>query len=423
MIIDSQFFITNYTGKLPLSLMSMPSGFLPDPVKVSEYNRFIQNIDTIYATQNIDGEIPKFWTRRTQTVNEMGNIAYTYEPHPESTLTSLSSLSSYYFILRDNSSVPVKIPVNGGETIGFNDISSLPIVNSITSNVPQPSGAIDDRRISISGNNAVDILFNLTNLRPLDSYYYNIESVGGNWPVNITAESGVLKPARVTGSVTTNLLFCPSTGLCGSNILPYTVTEDCLLKNPDLLYTTLRMSIIPEANTGIQVYSDHYTIICDNCLPSKPVAEVLNPTTLTPQNSTTVNEDNFDGLAYHDFVLRFSELQILEDNDKNYSYSVETIGAEWPIIYVTPTGGVATIKRGQRTVNVSGRFFFCPTTGLCPPGSPNVPPYSIPSYPKFLSGEDSLSDVSTIKIRAALESYDCPGEKVYSNTSIISFIR
>lgn len=421
MIINSQFFITSYTGKKPLNLMELPSEFIDDTMKTSEYNKFIQSIDTIYGTQNIDGGIPKFWTRKIQTTNALGNIVYTYEPHPESTLTELSSLSSYYFILRDSTYAPVKIPVNGGEVIGYTDISSLPVVSGARSCSAKSSSDTKCLQLKLTDNNRADLIFDLANMRPTDSYIYEIESVGGNWPVNINPISGIIKPAKPTGIIDVNVLFCPTTGNCGgcntNGSLDYCLTDECFLKDQSQLYTTVRLSIKPEIQPDMESYSDHYTIICDKCLPPKPKIEFVS------EVSTDVIDNNFDGVAYYNFKLKITH----EDNnsivDRNYSYTIETLSSEWPIIYITPTGGIATIKTGQSTTEFEGRFYFCPTTGLCPPGANNVPPYSIPSYPIFLKGEDDLADIAKVKLRASVDSYDCPGQKVYSNTNTISYIR
>jgi hypothetical protein len=264
------------------------------------------------------------------------------------------------------------------------------------------------------------MIFDLANLRPTDSYIYQIESVGGNWPVNVSPISGIIKPAKPTGIIDINVLFCPSTGLCGNDILDYSLIDECYLKDQSKIYTTVRLSLKPEVQPDMETYSDHYTIICDKCLPSKPSIEFVYTT--TPVNN--VSDASFtDGIPYYDFTLKVTH----EDNnskvDRNYIYTVETLSAEWPIVFITPTGGIVTIKTGQSTTQFDGKFYFCPTTGLCPQGSNNVPPYSIPSYPIFLRGEDGLADTSKVKIRASVDSYDCPGQKVYSNTNTISYIR
>jgi hypothetical protein len=416
MIINSQFFISHYTGKESLDLMSMPSGFEEDNIKKAEYNRFIQSIDTIYASQNLNGEVPKFWTRRTQIIDDFGNVSYTNEPHPLSTLTSLSSMSSYYFILRDSTEVPVKIPVKGGEVFGFTDSSSLPIVDSVSSCLSTVSSDESCSQIKLTSNNFTDVIFNISNLRPYESYFYEISSISANWPVDINPVSGIIKPAKATGVIEINALFCPSTGICGSNILDYTLSNECLLTDPNKVYATIQLSIKPTTQPDLEVYSDHFSVFCEDCLPSRPTVSISG------SESDLVDGNTFDGFAYYNFDLVIAETGIL-NNDKNYTYQIETLSAEWPFIFITPTGGIATINSGSKEISINNQFFICPATGLCPPGTPGVPTYSIPNYPKFLLGEEIVAERSSIKIRASIESYDCPGQKVYSNTRTITFIR
>lgn len=420
-MINSQFFITHYTGRESLDLMSIPTAFANDPIKISEYERFIQSIDTIYGSQNLDGEIPKFWTRRTQTIDALGNIVYSNEPHPESTLTSLTSMASYYFILRDSSDVPVKIPINGGEVYGFTDISSLPIVASVTSCTSALPTGTTCSQITLKDNNLTDIIFNLENLRPYDSYVYEIGSIGANWPVDVTPVSGLIKPATPSGSIEINALFCPSTGVCGSNILEYSLSNDCLLKNPNTLYATIQLKVRP-VSSDLEIYSDHYSLFCEDCLPPKPSCLIKSVSSNDIENEATINEADFEDNPYHEFKIEIQEQDALV-TDKNYSYSIESLSAEWPVIFISPTGGIATISKGQNSTVFVNKLYFCPSTGLCPPGSPGVPDYSIPSYPKFLLGEDAVAGLSKVKLRVSVESYDCPGQKVYSNTSTISYIR
>lgn len=442
MIINSQFFMCQYNGKQPLPLMEIPESLDSDAIKRSEYNKFIQSIDSIYATQDIDGNIPKFWTTRTQQTDALGNISYKYVPHPESTLENLSSATSYYFILRDSTLLPIKIPVIGGEIIGFSDISSLPTVNGISSCnglVTECSGTSKTccRSVSASGNNFVDIIFNLSNLRPLESYSYSIESVGANWPVNVNPASGIFRPAKSDGQIKIDAIFCPTTGLCGSNILTHNIDNDSLLKNNSIKYANIQLTLRPSgySDSNLIINSDHYSILCENCLPTLPILSLSSPVQISAASGTpeptriipaedhvSIIEDYFDGLAYDEFNLNINELEI-SPRDKKYSYSIETLSADHPIVFITPTGGVINVRQGTTGTYTNIKFFLCPSTGLCLPGSGFIPSYSIPSYPKFLIGEDSIAGVINVKIRASVEHYDYPGQKVYSNTRVVSFIR
>ena len=119
MIINTQFFITYYVGKDALSLTETPDN-LSDS-QLIEYNKLMQSVSAIYASQNLDsgGTIPKFWTQLVQYTDSLGNMSYRYAPHPDSDLTQLDSRSSYYFIVRDESALPLRIPAAGGSFIRF----------------------------------------------------------------------------------------------------------------------------------------------------------------------------------------------------------------------------------------------------------------------------------------------------------------
>lgn len=452
MIINGQFYIFTYTGIESLDLMNIPEAINNDDAAREKYNKFIQSIDTIYGPQNLIGEMPKFWTRLTQVSDSVGNTVYAYEPHPESTLSSLSSLTAYYIILRDSSIPPIKVPALGGEVFGFTDISSLPIFDGVgscnaavescasggtgagtgtgtgTTNTQNNSAASCCSQIVLSENNSADITFGLSNMRPFESYIYSIESVAANWPINISPISGIIKPSKDTGKIDVNLMFCPSTGVfCGNNVVDYSVNDNCLLKNNKLKSANIRMSIKPLDRQELEIYSDQYTVVCNDCLPGSYVVNIISPGGGI-QNETTIVEDDFDGFAYHEFDIAIdaptNDTDSKFDNDTNFTYSVEVLEAEWPIIFVSPTGGIITAQKdSNRAIQKQNRFFLCPTSGLCQKGSNNVPDYNVPKYPTFLAGEDILTSVYNVKIRVSVESYDCPGNKVYSNTSTISFIR
>lgn len=320
-MINSQFFIANYTGKTPLDLMGLPSEFVGDSDKIAEYNRFIQSIDTIYGSQNLDGSIPKFWTRRVQTTDELNNIQYINQPHPESTLTSLDSTLSYYFILRDSADVPVKIPINGGEILGGSQVSSLPIIDSVASCSANSISGCNE--LVLTDNNKANIKFNISNLKPYESYIYEIMSIGGDWPVNVNPISGILKPSKPSGSIDINTVFCPTTGLCGDNMLNYSLNSACSVKNPDSLYTTLQLKI-KSSLSNTEIYSDHFSIFCHDCLP-QPIDATITPQYIqldeTSGNTIEV-ATTISGILPH----------------KLYSYSYRSLSANWPLFVKNRTG-------------------------------------------------------------------------------------
>lgn len=397
MIINSQFFITYYTGKEPLSLMTMPASFAPDSMQRIEYDKLIQSIDTIYSSQNIEGNIPKFWTRRTQTVDQLGNIKYFYEPHPDSTLTQLDSKAAYYFIVRDTTAIPIKIPAAGGLLLGFTDANKLPdvLAESIVN-----TKLTSDSRYAFSPQ--------ITNLQPYEEYRYQFKTVNANWPVGINSISGVLKPATDMASIESSVGFCPSTGNCDTNVMPFSLPEACSLSSSDNKSITMQLSITPISFDGPEVLSNQFTIECEDCLPKPAIA-------ISSKSDTQVVEPVGDDAEPASYTF-----EILTDNlelEKQYTYSIEVLQSQWPFVFVTPTGGSIVIKSSTDKPVLDGKIFFCPTTGLCPPNQNGVVPYTVPAYPKFLTGAATYN----VTLRAVLDSAECDTETVYSVPVTISY--
>lgn len=397
MIINSQFFITYYIGKEPLPLKSIPPSLTPNSPARIEYDNFMQAIDTIYGSQTLDGSIPKFWTRRTQAVDQLGNIKYFYEPHPDSTLSQLDSKSSYYFIVRDTTAIPVRIPSFGGLLLGFTDANKLP--NVLPESMPNKKLSADSR---YSFSPRID------NLQPYEEYKYEYKTVNANWPVSISTISGIIKPSTDKATIESSIGFCPTTGNCDTNVMPFTLPAECTLSSASNKTITMQLSISPLSYTGTEVLSNQFTVECEDCLPKPSIS-------ISGTSSATVVEPTSDEAepASYSFEISTNNLEI----DKEYLYNIEVLRSEWPFVFTTPTSGSITIKSSTDKPPLGGKIFFCPTTGLCPPNQNGVGSYIVPSYPKFLTGSASYSVV----LRAVLDAVECDTETVYSLPVTISY--
>jgi len=397
MIINSQFFITYYIGTEPLPLKTIPPSLAPNSTGRIEYDNFMQAIDTIYGSQTLDGSIPKFWTRRTQTVDQLGNIKYFYEPHPDSTLSQLDSKSSYYFIVRDTTAIPVRIPAIGGLLLGFTDANKLP--NVLPETIPNTKLSTDSK-YSFSPK--------IENLQPYEEYKYEFKTVNANWPVSINSISGVIKPSTGQASIESSIGFCPSTGNCDTNVMPFTLPEACTLSSSDNKSITMQLSVSPLSYNGAEVLSNQFTIECEDCLP-KPFIAISGK---SPAIVVEPTSDDADPASYgFELVTRNLEL------DKEYSYRIEVLRSEWPFVFTTPTSGTINIKSSTDKPLLDGQLFFCPATGLCPPNQNGVANYTVPSYPKFLTGAAAYN----VTLRAVLDSSECNTETVYSLPITISY--
>lgn len=271
MIINSQFFITYYMGNQPLPLTTTPTNLTP--AQSGDYQRFIQNIGAIYGSQAPNGKIPKFWTKLTQTTDSLGNIKYSYIPHPDSDLQSLSSKSAYYFIVRDESAIPLKIPSVGGSLIGFTDGSSLPRV--VSSSIPNIV-------LTSASGNSLFISPRIDNLQPYEEYRYQFKSVDANWPITINPQSGILRPSTSSGVINANAAFCLSSGECDSSFLEYRSEQGAnplgilASQTTNNKYAIINLSVTPTSYSGSEILSDQFVILCKDCLPERtsPTADL-----------------------------------------------------------------------------------------------------------------------------------------------------
>lgn len=359
MNINSQFFIANYTGKEPLNLMARPSTNIND---ISDYNRFVEAVSTIYASQNATGGIPVFWTVRDISVDSAGNTQYTYIADTNSSLKQLVPREAYYFILRDSSYVPVRIPTVGGSLPGFAESNELPII------IP-PSATVT---LDQSTLNKYSFTIDFEKLQPYETYQYEVKNVFSNWPVVITPVSGIIKPSEPQTSIDLSVTFCANTGLCpsgtnglieyNSNYIQQALTGGIV---PPSLQSTLQVEVMPISYSGLEILSKQFTIQCNDCLPKLSIDLPSESVTLSGKNNYC-----------YDLVANVSGLVPYQE----YSYEFRSIVANWPAI-VTPISGV--FKSAKTTNSIKAKLAFCPSTILCSSGTLGVLDYDINKY-KYL---------------------------------------
>jgi hypothetical protein len=398
MIINSQFFITYYSGNQRLSLKTVPEN-LTDEGR-AEYDRFIQSVSAIYASQSANGKIPKFWTKLIEGTDSLGNKRYFYAPHPESDLEFLDPRSSYYFIVRDESAIPLKIPAIGGSLPGFTNTATklLPnvIPDSITSSI-----------LTLADGNSIVINPQIENLQPYEEYRYVFKSVDANWPVSVNAISGILKPSTSKGLIKARVTFCPTSGSCDTNILDYNLPQPCLFTKDSDKYAIMELSITPISYEGPETISNQFSIGCKDCLPKSSISLSSSvPNIVNRPTDTAVN-------ASYEFNLSIDNLL----KNQMYSYKIETINSQWPVIFIGPSSGTIDVKSITTVPQISSKILFCQSTGICQPGQNGVNNYSIPSYPKFWTGPIDYD----VMLRASLVSSSCPSEVTYSNPLVVTY--
>lgn len=323
MIINSPLSITHYAGQTPLSLTGQGVGL--DSDQLIDFNKLLQSVSTIYASQSgTNGPIPTFWTR----LSGVQNGIKIYQPDSNSTLTSLEPRSSYYFIMRDSTTFPLSIPAAGGPLEGFiDDIINLPSIRitSVTSSVSNP--VVQDPSATIGtpveapapvqpptsdeapapldnqnnnpivaqaiipnsfneNNNIYSFNINVSGLQSYKNYTYTVDIVDAEWPTyfigqpsgTLTAEKNVLNTIENISSITNRLVFCVS-GVCDS--YPEILNEYTLPNYPTLWRSSVDYRVIMRASIKCNdclndniVYSDYiilkYTTSNSNTTPSLP---------------------------------------------------------------------------------------------------------------------------------------------------------
>lgn len=346
MIINSQFFITHYNGKDPLPLKTSPTNLSDSDQLI--YNKFIQSIGSIHSSQDINGKILKFWTKLTETKDELGNTKYTYIPHPDSTLEFLDSKSSYYFIVRDTSSLPITIPTLGGIVTNFADPSLLPQIEDIPlTNLGNTTG------------NSHLFTININNLQVNETYNYKFNCINSNWPANITPISGIIKSPKASGTLQSILTLFPTTENCSGSNLQYNLPASCLISNLNDKHLMLQLELTPQSYSGESVLSNEFTIRCVDCLPSAEITSNIS------EEERQKNKQETLSIQFKNFSL-----------DKTYSYSIQALSATWPY-YVSQPTGLIKITSNPSTLTLDS--IFCPSTEQYPSNANNVLPYSAPA--------------------------------------------
>lgn len=253
MKITSQFFLTYYPGSTSLDLMQLPSSFAGNSKLTAQYNRFIEGISTIYGSQLSDGTIPTFWTIPD---------GYGYVPSTESTLTSLQPKQSYYFVIRDESYLPLIMPTVNNLLPGFTDFNKLPLIDATGTT-------------TISSSNYAYLRFTVSGLQPYEDYKYSFNSIASNWPTTISAKSGIIKPSDDNIIIDAVMMFCSQSGSCvgDANALSYTISPSNI--NYDNLYSIVNLELTPVSFPEESITSDIYTVRCSGCIPTPKYPNVV----------------------------------------------------------------------------------------------------------------------------------------------------
>ncbi len=182
MMLDRLYSIQEYKGSTNLPLSTYPTA-----VPRADWDIFMDNISAIYATVPYSGSLQSFWTIPSGNTNAMS---------PISTLSSLETGRSYYFILKDIPERPIKIPATP---------MSLPSNPNLCTSISL-SGL---NNIAISGANKYAIPINIfvSGLDTSKTYSYEFKSQGSSKPFSMYPSTGTIEGNIVGGTTNISSLF------------------------------------------------------------------------------------------------------------------------------------------------------------------------------------------------------------------------
>ena len=246
-------------------------------------------------------------------------------------------------------------------------------------------------------NNKGKLVADLSNLRPNQTYSYEMKSIEANWPVACYPISGLFTTSsETTNKIEMDYLFCPSTGACpnnSDNIIDYIpqTGASCIYKDNSQMFSNVQIEITPLSCYDPVIKSEKIKLNCLDCLPKIVIGEVDTISLRGPDGNTAGVSIGVRGL----------------EHKKQYSYSFVGSEANWPII-VFPKSGIIEGNIPQDHV-ISTDFIFCATTGSCSLSDSNLIPYVLDT--KESNAYRGLGSRLKGKLRFEIQPMDCPDEK------------
>jgi hypothetical protein len=237
MIIDSEFTIAQYDGKMDLPLgTGTPIGIVSQSSEDIQYKKFIDNIKLIYGSQKADGSIPVFFKNTNNSINA------------SSTLTSLKSAQAYYFIsniehplTKAKTVFPYKVPALSGTICGTSDDALVNFDHSSVVYVPE-DGCATSLPITATVSNTINGY----------GYTFQVSAVGNNGTPTVVPSSGSITcNGDKDGKIPLSVLFNDS------NNAVLTIS----LKKDGLVVCTDAMVLICSEETYIQSVSSQSIIL------------------------------------------------------------------------------------------------------------------------------------------------------------------
>jgi hypothetical protein len=245
-------------------------------------------------------------------------------------------------------------------------------------------------------NNNFHITIPVSGLIRRESYSYEIVGLGGNWPAFVSPTGGSFVSNSKSIDINASISFLPTTGLTQNlNVLPYDLLS-CGYNNNEI-FTNVAVKVTSLSDNS-EIFSPTTLVKCSGCLPSIDI-------NMSGCGSTSCGQYSLTSGNIFDFT---SSISGLEPNTK-YQYAIKSVGANWPTIMITPTGG--SFVPNDNTYELKHKLVFCPYSGnLC--GSSNVLQYDLAQC----FNKNNL--YANIELSLAPEY--CFSEKTFSNTILLN---
>jgi hypothetical protein len=305
MIIDNEFTISNYNGQKDLQLTNgVPSGISPGSLQYSQYQQFIGNVKLIYGSQLSDGSIPALIKNENNTISS------------QSTLTSLKSGSSYYFISHKKDPVsglrttfPYSIPAVSGNAGKSVDASTVSFDNASIIYVPEDA-CLSPIPITASVSNAINGM----------PYTFRINATGLNGSPSVLPVSGTVLSGRdKSATIPMSVLF---------NTANNVIVSIDLYRGTDLVCTDSLVMIcgeqVVESPLSAQYFSDTLSLVENkqNQISSQSVSDCPQEYINTGKPDIHFNHKKITEIETIDLTNPFPiSAAVLNTSKDNYPYS------------------------------------------------------------------------------------------------------
>ena len=117
----------------------------------------------------------------------------------------------------------------------------------------------------------------LSGLKPDQQHTYQFKSLDANWPVFLNPVSGTINSPTSNGTISTELFFCSSTGICPSGtkgVLNYSLNNVVSTKLNNNYFVNLQMELT-DTSCSETHKSNTLLVYCEDCV-SKPDVRIIS---------------------------------------------------------------------------------------------------------------------------------------------------